>query len=112
MSDESEAGDGKPFLSKPLVWIIYGPFTALLLLWLAIEMAGAENVRGDVRTMGGEDFSAFLAKVPGCFVAVGSRNESRGLTWDHHHPRFDVDEQSLAIGAELLLRTTKRFLGA
>ena len=78
----------------------------------SIDIAGAANVRGDVRTMGGEDFSAFLAKVPGCFVAVGSRNESRGLTWGHHHPRFDVDEQSFAIGAEVLLRTTKRFLGA
>ena len=78
----------------------------------SIDVAGAANVRSDVRTMGGEDFSAFLAKVPGCFVAVGSRNESRGLTWGHHHPRFDVDEQSFAIGAEVLLRTTKRFLGA
>ena len=78
----------------------------------AIDIAGQDHVRSDVRTMGGEDFSAFLAKVPGCFIAVGARNEARGLVWDHHHPRFDVDEQSLAIGAELLLRTTKRFLGA
>jgi amidohydrolase len=77
----------------------------------AIQIAGRENVRSDVRTMGGEDFSAFLAKVPGAFIAVGSRNESRGLTYDHHHPRFDVDEQVLAIGAEVMLRTTKRFLG-
>jgi len=78
----------------------------------SIDVAGAANVRSDVRTMGGEDFSAFLARVPGCFIAVGSRNESRGLTWGHHHPRFDVDEQSFAIGAEVLLRTTKKFLGA
>jgi amidohydrolase len=78
----------------------------------AEQVVGAENMRTDVRTMGGEDFSAFLARVPGCFIAIGSRNESRGLTWDHHHPRFDVDEQSLAIGAEVLLRTAKRYLGA
>jgi amidohydrolase len=78
----------------------------------AIEVAGAEHVRDDVRTMGGEDFSAFLAKVPGVFIAVGSRNEARGLVWDHHHPRFDVDEQSLAIGAEVLLRTAKKFLAS
>ena len=60
----------------------------------------------------GEDFSAFLAKVPGCFIAVGSRNASRGLTHEHHHPRFDVDEASLEIGAEILLRTARKFLGA
>jgi amidohydrolase len=76
----------------------------------AIEVVGAENVRDDVRTMGGEDFSAFLLKVPGCFIAIGSRNESKGLVWDHHHPRFDVDEGCLEIGAEVLLRTAKRFL--
>ena len=65
----------------------------------------------DVRTMGGEDFSAFLRKVPGCFIAIGSRNAARGLTYDHHHPRFDVDEACLEIGAEVLLRTARRFLG-
>jgi amidohydrolase len=77
----------------------------------AIEVVGRENVRDDVRTMGGEDFSAFLARVPGAFLAIGSRNERRGLTFDHHHPRFDVDEACLEIGAEVLLRTAKRFLG-
>ena len=79
---------------------------------VAIEMVGADHVRSNVRTMGGEDFSAFLARVPGCFIAVGSRNESKGLVWDHHHPRFDVDEQVLALGAEMMLRTTRKFLGA
>jgi amidohydrolase len=76
----------------------------------AIEVVGRENVLDDVRTMGGEDFSAILHRVPGCFIAVGSRNESRGLVWDHHHPRFDVDEGCLEIGAEVLLRTATRFL--
>jgi amidohydrolase len=76
----------------------------------AAEVVGAENVRDDVRTMGGEDFSAFLRRVPGCFIAIGSRNAARGLVYGHHHPRFDVDEGCLAIGAEVLLRTARRFL--
>ena len=78
----------------------------------AASVVGEANVRTDVRTMGGEDFSAFLERLPGVFIAVGSRNESRGLTFDHHHPRFDVDEQSLRIGAEVLLETTRRFLAS
>jgi amidohydrolase len=78
----------------------------------AVEVVGAQNVLADVRTMGGEDFSAILAQVPGCFIAIGSRNTSKGLTYDHHHPRFDVDEGCLEIGAEVLLRVTRRFLGA
>jgi amidohydrolase len=76
----------------------------------AAEVVGEANVVTDVRTMGGEDFSAFLAQIPGCFIAVGSRNTARGLVWDHHHPRFDVDEACLGLGAEILLRTTRRFL--
>jgi amidohydrolase len=76
----------------------------------AIEVVGEKNVRDDVRTMGGEDFSFFLSEVPGVFIAVGSRNESRGLGYAHHHPRFDVDEACLEIGAEVLLRTARKFL--
>ena len=78
----------------------------------AVSVVGEANVRHDIRTMGGEDFSAFLERIPGVFIAIGSRNESRGLTFDHHHPRFDVDEQSLRIGAEVLLETTRRYLAS
>jgi amidohydrolase len=78
----------------------------------AVGVVGRENLRTDVRTMGGEDFSAFLERVPGAFIAIGSRNEARGLTFDHHHPRFDVDEQSLRIGAEVLLETARRYLAS
>jgi len=78
----------------------------------AVEVVGEARVRHDVRTMGGEDFSSFLARVPGVFIAVGSRNESRGLVHEHHHPRFDVDEDSLRIGAEILLRTTLKYLAS
>ena len=78
----------------------------------AASVVGEANVRHDVRTMGGEDFSTFLDRIPGVFIAIGSRNDSRGLTFSHHHPRFDVDEQSLRIGAEVLLETTRRYLAS
>jgi len=78
----------------------------------AIEIVGRENVRDDVRTMGGEDFSFFLSEVPGVFIAVGSRNQSRGLHYAHHHPRFDVDEGCLELGGEVLLRTARKFLAS
>ena len=88
------------------------PAMAAIARAAAIEVVGAGRVRTDVRTMGGEDFAAFLARVPGAFLAIGSRNESRGLVHEHHHPKFDVDEDSLRIGAEILLRTTRRFLAS
>jgi amidohydrolase len=88
------------------------PAMAAIARAAAVDVVGEANVRDDVRTMGGEDFSVFLRQVPGCFIAVGSRNVARGLTYGHHHPRFDVDEACLAIGAEVLHRTAMRFLGA
>jgi amidohydrolase len=78
----------------------------------AAEVVGRDNVVHHIRTMGGEDFSVFLREVPGALLAVGSRNEQLGLTQMHHHPRFDVDEGCIAIGAEVLLRVARRFLEA
>jgi amidohydrolase len=78
----------------------------------AAEIVGEENVVTQIRTMGGEDFSAFLHEVPGAFLAIGSRNRAKGLVHMHHHPRFDVDEGCLPIGAEVLLRVARRFLEA
>jgi amidohydrolase len=86
------------------------PAMAALARAAAVEVVGEDHIVDGIRTMGGEDFSAFLKRVPGCFIAVGSRNRERGLVWDHHHPRFDVDEASLEIGAEVLLRAARRFL--
>ena len=51
-------------------------------------------------TMGGEDFSAFLQKAPGAFFFIGAGNEQLGITYPHHHPRFTVDEDALAIGVK------------
>ena len=78
----------------------------------AIEVLGAENViRGEsVRTMGGEDMSYFLERVPGCYFFLGTRNESRGLVHPHHSPRFDIDEAALGIGVEIMRRVVQRYL--
>ena len=56
------------------------------------------------RTMGGEDMSYFLDKVPGCFFFVGCGNEAKGFHHPHHSPFFDIDEDALLLGAEVMLR--------
>ena len=78
----------------------------------AVEVVGEQNIVDGGRTMGGEDFSSFLHQVPGCFIAIGSRNTAKNLVYGHHHPKFDVDEACLEIGAEVLLRTMRRFLAS
>ena len=49
-------------------------------------------------------FSYFAEKAPGCFFLLGSASpgEEKRL---HHHPRFDVDERCLPLGAALLAET-------
>ena len=75
----------------------------------AAEVVGREKVVTGVRTMGGEDMSFFLARVPGAFAFVGSAPAgAKGAP--HHSSHFDIEEESLVIGAELLTRTAAQFL--
>jgi amidohydrolase len=76
----------------------------------AAEVVGGDKVVTGVRTMGGEDMSFFLAQVPGAFAFVGSAPVgAKGAP--HHSSHFDIEEESLVIGAELLTRTAVRYLG-
>ena len=77
---------------------------------VAEEIVGKERVKGGIRTMGGEDMSRFLERVPGCFAFVGSA-KADGTSAPHHSPHFDIEEAALGIGVELLSRTALRYLG-
>ncbi len=50
---------------------------------------------------GSEDFSEYLAKVPGTFVIVGIANEEKDTCYSNHHPKFDIDEDMLECGVAL-----------
>lgn len=74
------------------------------------ERYGREK-RIDVKpTLGGEDFSYYLEKVPGVFIFPGGGNEEKGITYPHHHPKFDMDEEVLLQGPETLARIAWRLL--
>ncbi len=63
----------------------------------------------ECQTMGGEDMSFFLQKIPGCYFFVGSANTQKGLDFPHHHPRFNFDETALGIGVEMFVRCVEKF---
>jgi amidohydrolase len=71
---------------------------------LAREVFGADGVIEPPPIAASEDFSYFLRERPGAFVFVGASNEAKGITAPHHSPRFDVDEDALPRGTELLVR--------
>jgi len=61
-------------------------------------------------TMGAEDFSFYLQRVPGAFLALGIRNEEKGIIYPHHHPKFDVDEDVLHLGTAMEVSLALEFL--
>lgn len=66
----------------------------------AIEkFAGVDAIGKMQKTTGGEDFSFYLEKKPGCFGFVGCRNPEVGADYPHHNERFNVDETVLINGA-------------
>jgi amidohydrolase len=93
-------------LDRPLV---NDPGVTAQVRELAVAVAGEDNVVEEV-TLGGEDMADFLERVPGCFFFVGARNEERGITASHHDPAFDIDEDALPLGAEMLIRVARRWL--
>ncbi|MDQ1002874.1 amidohydrolase [Neobacillus niacini] len=55
--------------------------------------------------LGGEDFSAFSDEKPGCYVMIGAGNKEKGITYPHHHPKFDIDENALKDGLKFHVLT-------
>ncbi|MBD1379744.1 amidohydrolase [Bacillus sp. IB182487] len=60
--------------------------------------------------MGGEDFSHYLEKVPGTFFFTGAKNDKVNAVYPHHHPMFDIDEESMLIAGKVLLTATLDYL--
>lgn len=75
------------------------------------EMLGQQKVRvNELPNMGVEDFAYFAEHVPGAFFHLGVRNEEMGCVYPVHHPRFDLDESSLAVGAAMQALNTLVYL--
>ncbi|MFG0332273.1 MAG: M20 family metallopeptidase, partial [Maioricimonas sp. JB049] len=68
------------------------------------RVIGGENIQYiDHASMGGEDFSAYLSRVPGAMIRLGCAPP--GFTAPFlHAPDFDIDERTLAVGTRILLR--------
>ena len=92
--------------------VINHPEATALARRAATRVVGEEHVVEPVPTMGGEDMAVYFEKAPGCFVFVGSANAAKGLDHDHHNPRFDFDEDALAIGCEFLVQAAEEALQA
>lgn len=78
----------------------------------AVASVGEKDVdtSEEVMTTGSDDMAHFLNTVPGCYFIVGAHNEEKGASYPHHHPRFNVDEDAMPIGVEVLARAAMEYL--
>lgn len=78
----------------------------------SIKKSGLSEVKNVVdsgQVTGSEDMSYYLEKIPGSFYYVGARPD--GDEWyPHHHPKFDINEESLRISAKTMSCVIKEFL--
>ncbi|CAM3693671.1 amidohydrolase [Aeromicrobium ponti] len=76
----------------------------------ARELYGEEGLDFPKPKMGAEDFSAYQQKAPGAFFMIGTRNEDKGIVFPHHHPKFDIDEDSLEYGVNMFVNAVFNYL--
>lgn len=74
------------------------------------SVAGEENVQPFEPTLGAEDFSMVLEHIPGCYFFVGARNAEIDAVYPHHHPKFNIDESALHLGAKAMVAAVKELL--
>ena len=80
------------------------------------ELVGAENVQAFEPTMGAEDFSFFLQKLPGCYFLIGNgdgshREGGHGMgPCMLHNPSYDFNDDLIPLGATLWVNLAEKWL--
>lgn len=75
----------------------------------AVAVLGEENVTytskpDKEKNLGGEDFSYYLFKKPGCMFHTGIRNEEKGCIYGGHTDMYKVDEDVLEPASKVIVR--------
>jgi amidohydrolase len=74
-------------------------------------VVGLENIVEPPIRMGGDDFSVFAEKVPGCYIHIGFANPGSDRVLNLHTAEFDFDERALAVGGFVLAAASLMALG-
>ncbi|MCL7429051.1 M20 family metallopeptidase [Streptomyces sp. NPDC052415] len=81
--------------------VVNDPGVTELLRDAMIARRGADSVEGTEQSLGGEDFSWYLERVPGAMARLGVRTPGERTVRDLHQGDFDVDEHAITVGVEL-----------
>lgn len=64
-----------------------------------LKLFGEDVMFRAEKLMLGEDFSNYQKKIPSAFGFIGGGKEGR-INYPNHHPKFDIDERSIAMMAK------------
>ncbi|QWT17908.1 amidohydrolase [Collinsella sp. zg1085] len=76
----------------------------------AQKVLGAHSLANYRGTLSGEDFSEYLAEVPGALAFLGTRNPAVGATYAQHSCYYTIDESVLVQGSMLAAQYALDFL--
>lgn len=68
----------------------------------AIELIGSDKVKDIPQLMTAEDFAWYSHKIQACMYRIGTSNIEKGIDSKQHTPTFDIDEDALKSGVELM----------
>lgn len=71
---------------------------------------GKETVYDYEPLCASENFGFYTEKYSGLMAFVGAGNSEKGIIFPHHHPKFDIDEDSLLKGTILYIEYARNFL--
>jgi len=99
---EGMGGKCEVFIDKGYPFLVNDPALADFFRKTASEYVGRENVVELDMAMTAEDFAYYSHTIPSCFYRLGTRNEEKGIVSNLHTSTFNVDEQSIPLGAGLM----------
>ena len=77
----------------------------------ANRVIGAEQIIDlPVGTMGSEDFAFYTQRIPGAMFRLGVRAPDDRHPHPLHHPKLNVDESALPVGAAIFVEAAREFL--
>jgi amidohydrolase len=68
----------------------------------AQRVIGQANIIKNWRNPFSDDFGLFMAAAPGCLMLLGTANPGKGITEIWHRPGFDIDEDALPVGVQIM----------
>ena len=76
-----------------------------MIIRAAQQIVGAEAVHSEIKpVLAAEDFGNYLAQIPGAYFWLGCAKEGR-VQYGLHNPNFDIDEDALLIGTQIMYQT-------